>query len=181
MPNYRRWRQPGGVYFFTLVSHQRCPILIEPTFRVALREAWEATRSERPFETPAVVLLPDHLHCLWRLPEGDDDYSTRWRMIKTRVTRALGGRAAPVGSSRERRREGSVWQRRFWEHVIRDETDLKRHTDYIHYNPVKHGHVERAGDWPYSTFQRYLRLGEYDVDWGRAEPETLAAWAGPRE
>ena len=181
MPNYRRWRQPGGVYFFTVVTYERRPILVWPIFRAALRQAWEATRADRPFDTLAVTLLPDHLHCLWRLPDGDDEYSVRWRMIKTRVTQTVGAREVPVASSRERRNEGSVWQRRFWEHVIRDEADLKRHADYIHYNPVKHGHVARSADWPYSSFQRYVRLGEYDVDWGKAEPETLSGWPGPRE
>ena len=181
MPHYRRWRQPGGWYFFTVVTFDRRPLFSRPDVRAALRAAWRRVQTHRPFETFAVVLLPDHLHCVWHLPEGDDDYPTRWRLIKTRTTRALGRVSAPAGSSRARRHEGTVWQRRYWEHVLRDETDLKRHVDYIHYNPVKHGLVRRAGDWPHSTFRKFVAAGEYDEDWGEAEPETLAGWSGAHE
>jgi putative transposase len=182
MPDYRRWRQAAGTYFFTLVTDRRKSILTSPPFRRALHEAWAMTRLERPFETLAVVLLPDHLHCLWRLGD-DDDFSTRWRLIKARVTRAAAqsdAQPAPA-SSRRKRGEATIWQRRFWEHLIRDEADLKRHTDYIHWNPVKHGLVARARDWPYSTFGRYVLLGEYDLDWGQAEPESLRDWPAPPE
>lgn len=179
MSRYRRWREPGGTYFFTVVTFDRRPILTGVAARRCLREAFRQTRSKRPFEQLAVVLLPDHLHCLWRLPCGDKDFSTRWRLIKTYFTRSVlhaGFRLTSQGPSRQKRQEHTIWQRRFWEHWIRDERDLKRHVDYIHYNPVKHGHVRCAADWPYSTFAKYVALGEYPPDWGQAEPDTIKGW-----
>ncbi len=180
MSRYRRWRQPGGTYFFTVVTHERRPILAGPEAIAWLREAMDNTRATRPFDLLAGVVLPDHIHCLWRLPNDDDDFPTRWRMIKTRFTRSMLARArqpARPGASRLRRGEHGVWQRRFWEHVIRDERDLKRHVDYIHYNPVRHGLVGKAADWPYSTFRKYVEMNEYPDDWGEAEPETIRDWA----
>lgn len=183
---YRRWRREGGVFFFTVVTYQRRKLLTNDAARTYLREAIERTRAERPFETLAIVFLPDHLHAVWRLPTGDADYSTRWRLIKSRFTRALNGSNACVQSthptaSHLRRGERAIWQRRFWEHVIRDAADLKRHVDYIHYNPVKHGLVDAASDWPHSSFHRYLEMEEYGPDWGRAEPAALKNWVAPRE
>ena len=179
MSRYRRRNQPGGTFFFTVVTHNRRKILTGQESRNYLRTALKITGDERPFESIAMVLLPDHLCCLWRLPPGDGDYSTRWRLIKTRFTRAwLHGREhiPPASKSRGKRGERSVWQRRFWEHQIRDEKDLKRHLDYIHYNPVKHGYVRKAGDWAWSTFDRFVCLGEYQRDWGEAEPGSLRGW-----
>ena len=179
---YRRWRQPGGLFFFTVVSYGRRPILTGDAGRRDLRRAIEETQGERPWEVAAMVLLPDHLHCLWRLPPGDDDYPTRWRLVKSRFTRALleAGYAEPQPeASRRCRGEHAIWQRRGWEHSIRDETDWKNHVDYIHYNPVKHGLVAAPGLWPYSTFAKYVRLGEYERDWGNQEPETLRCWNPP--
>lgn len=179
---YRRWRQPGGLYFFTVVSYGRRPILTGDLERRTLRVAIEQTRLQRPWEIVAMVLLPDHLHCLWRLPPDDDDYPTRWRLIKSRFTRALlaAGCAEPrPGTSRRRRQEHAIWQRRGWEHVVRDETDWKNHLDYIHYNAVKHGLAAAPGRWPYSTFLKYVQLGEYSSDWGAVEPENLAGWVAP--
>ena len=183
---YRRWRREGGVFFFTVVTYQRRNLLTGDKARSCLREAIERTCAERPFEALAIVLLPDHLHAVWRLPKGDDDYSTRWRLIKARFTRACTGGGACVRSthptaSRRRRGEREVWQRRFWELAIRDADDLKRHVDYIHYNPVKHGLVKVVSDWPHSTFQRYQEMGEYDWDWGKAEPTILRNWSAPGE
>ena len=181
---YRRYRQPGGTFFFTVVTNERRRILTQPDARSILRHAISRTRTQRPFECLAMVLLDDHLHCLWRLPPNDDDFPTRWRLIKARFTRAwLASRAkAPIRSkSRTQRGEQAVWQRRYWEHLIRDETDLKRHIDYIHFNPVKHGYVARAADWPHSTFGRFVGMGEYQSDWGQAEPDTLHGWRGPGE
>jgi putative transposase len=120
--------------------------------------------------------LPDHLHAVWSLPEGDSDYSTRWQLIKRRFTRQYlkaGGAPAVASASRLAKRERSVWQRRFFEHTVRDEADLKRCVDYIHVNPLKHRLVDRVCDWPWSSFHRYVRLGEYPIDWGAA-----AAWYG---
>ena len=173
---YRRCQKPGGVFFFTVVTYDRRQILTVPKPREFLRKAIELTQAERPFELLAIVLLSEHLHCVWRLPPEDEDFSTRWRLIKTRFTRAFlqwQGNAPDRNVSRRKQEEHTIWQRRFWEHCIRDETDLKRHVDYIHYNPVKHGYVEQTANWPYSTFDKFLALGEYEPDWGQAEPESI--------
>ena len=123
-------------------------------------------RSERPFDIDAIVVLPDHLHAMFALPEGDADYPLRWRRIKTVFTRAIVARGAKF----ERRDGGgrALWQRRFWEHTIRDDTDFGRHVDYIHYNPVKHGYVANAVDWPHSSLHRFVRHGVLPADWGGA-------------
>ena len=150
MPNYVRARVPGGTYFFTLASRNRQSCLVEAELRAALRSAIESTRPRWPFTVDVWVLLPDHLHCIWTLPENDHQFSNRWSSIKRLTTQALGR---------------SVWQARFWEHAIRDERDYAAHVDYVHWNPVKHGHARRAIDWPYSTFHRYLKQGIYTADW----------------
>ena len=172
MPNYRRAHQPGGMFFFTLVTERRAPILTEVTARTVLRRAFLDCRSRWPFRTEAIVLLPDHLHAVWSLPQGDTAYSLRWAWIKKEFTKAwitAGGAKEVVSASRHRHRRRGVWQRRFWEHCIAGEDDLERHLDYIHYNPVKHGLVPAAKDWPYSSFHRFVRLGAYPAEWGRAE------------
>jgi putative transposase len=123
-----------------------------------------------------MVLLPDHLHAVWTLPEGDADFSVRWKLIKTRATLALEDLdLAPRGTtpSRRKRAERDVWQRRFWDHAIRDDEDFRRHVDYIHWNPVKHKHVTRVKDWPHSTFHRYVKQGVYAEDWGFMEPPSI--------
>lgn len=167
MPDYRRARC-GSTYFFTVVTYKRLPILCKDESRTALGEAIREVRAERPFEAKAWVLLPDHLHCIWELPEGDTDYSVRWALIKKGFTRRMKGRLEiPKPSlSRIRRREATVWQRRFWEHQIRDEADFSAHCDYIHYNPVRHGLTNSAKNWKYSTFHRYVEVGLYPEDWG---------------
>ena len=158
MPNYRRVYVNGSWYFFTVVTHHRQPILCTDIGCNSLRTAVERTRATFPFKTVAWVLLPDHLHCIWQMPENDSDFSTRWRLIKTHFTRAFirhaGTPAIPLSLSRERHKEHAVWQRRFWEHCLRDEEDLNRHIAYIHRNPVKHGLVATSKDWPYSTVHR---------------------------
>jgi putative transposase len=169
MPNYRRWRIPGGSFFFTVVTAGRRPILTTELGRASLREALAEIQAERPFEIFAIVLLPDHLHAIWTLPPGDDDFSSRWGAAKASFTKkylASGGVEAPISDSRRKKRERGVWQRRFWEHFVRHEDDLKRCLDYLHYNPVKHGLVERVRDWPWSSFQRFVKLGEYPENWG---------------
>jgi putative transposase len=181
MSNYRRPMVTGGTFFFTVVSYHRRPNLTLPFARRALHDALALTRSERPFEIVAMVLLPDHLHAVWTLPEGDADFSTRWKVAKARVTVALSERdLAPRGQtpSRCRRHERDVWQRRFWDHAIRDDEDFRRHVDYIHWNPVKHGLVSRVKDWPHSTFHRYVRQGVYSEDWGSVEPLNIAGFEG---
>jgi putative transposase len=179
---YRRYREPGGIYFFTAVTYNRLPILVSDTARPLLRRALQETQEERPFEILAIVLLPDHLHTLWRLPPNDNAYSTRWRLVKSRFTRALleSGYVEPVSSSsRKARQEHTIWQRRGWEHLVRDERDWKNHLDYVHFNPVKHGLVATPRDWAYSTFGKYVSLGEYDEQWGATEPSNLRIWRPP--
>lgn len=166
MPDYRRHRIPGGTYFFTVnLADRRSTLLVQ---RVdALRAAFDATRKVRPFRMTAYVVLPDHLHCLWTLPAGDADYATRWSQIKAEFSRAV-AHGERVCRSRARRRERGIWQRRYWEHCIRDEDDLHRHLDYIHFNPVKHGHAPCVVDWPHSSFQAYVQKGLYPLDWSIA-------------
>jgi putative transposase len=168
MSEYRRWRVEGGTFFFTAVTYRRQRFLTTDLCREALREAFRQVRRLRPFTVVAIVLLPDHLHTIWELPQGDTDYTTRWRQIKTLVTRALAGRidGAPISASRRRRAEKGVWQRRFYEHLCRDEADVKCLADYVHVNPVKHQLAARVRDWPWSSFHRYVELGEYPIDWG---------------
>ena|SRR2546427_3051860 len=166
---YRRAWTPGGTYFFTVVTFERCELLCRSENVTLLREAFRVVQRSHPFDIDAFVLLPDHLHCIWTLPVNDHDFATRWMLIKSYFTR----RCATVlktasSSSRQRKREQNLWQRRYWEHQIRDERDFERHCDDIHYNPVKHGYVRRPVDWQYSTFHRYVRLGVYPLDWGNA-------------
>ncbi len=144
MADYRRWHVPGGTYFFTLVTYRRSRFLTTPFARTILGEILRESRSRWPFQTLATVLLPDHLHAIWALPPGDDRYSTRWGWVKKEFTKrwlAGGGMERSVSRARETRRRRGVWQPRFWEHTLRDEQDLERHFDHIHYNPVKHGLV----------------------------------------
>ena len=165
MTSYRRMRLPGGTYFFTLALEDRRSSLL--TERIDdLRSAFRTVRAAHPFAIEAIVVLPSHLHCLWSLPAGDSDYSTRWRQIKAAFSRAVPA-GESVSRSRARRQERGLWQRRFWEHRVRDERGYETRFHYIHYNPVKHGLVRRVRDWPYSSFHRYVRLGVYPNDWAR--------------
>ena len=168
MPNYRRVLRPDGTYFFTLVTFNRSPILCTELARPLLRQAIEQCRSRWSFDIEAFVLLPDHTHSIWTLPEGDADYSKRWAWIKREFSSlwlAAGGAeaAARVGQIRQRRR--GVWQPRFWEHTIRDGDDLRKHLDYVHYNPLKHELAACAHDWPYSSFHRHVTQKNYAIDW----------------
>jgi putative transposase len=173
MPDYRRWYVSGGTYFFTTVANHRRPVLCDTLARRCLHEAIQTVRATWPLELVAVVLLPDHLHSVWTLPQGDASYPTRWRRIKEEFTRAYlarGGTESPRGISRLRQGERGIWQRRYWEHAVRDEEDLKRCVDYVHWNPKKHGYVSTVRDWPWSSFRRYVKLGEYGADWGAENP-----------
>lgn len=165
MSNYRRARDAGACYFFTLVSNRRQLLLTDTPLRAALRRAIEQVRLHRPFVIEGWVLLPDHLHCVWRMPQGDADLGLRWSMIKRLTSQAL-PMAGSISLSRSLRRESGLWQRRFWEHRIRDEGDYQRHMDYLHFNPVKHGLVSRVLDWPWSSFHRLVKEGVYPPDWG---------------
>ncbi|WP_250459766.1 REP-associated tyrosine transposase [Microbulbifer litoralis] len=167
MVTYRRNRLPGGTYFFTVTLRNRDATTLTDHID-ALRQAFRSTRNKYPFTLDAVVILPDHLHTIWTLPLKDDDYPTRWRSLKSLFVRALKKRGIPL--SRDAKGEYALWQRRYWEHTIRDSEDLSRHMDYIHYNPVKHGLVKRARDWPHSSFHRWVESGVYDLDWGGPEP-----------
>ncbi|WP_348946411.1 transposase [Chitinibacter sp. FCG-7] len=168
MSCYRRSNVAGGSYFFTVVTERRQRILTDDVFRLALREAIHQVRRERPFQIEAWVLLPDHLHTIWTLPVGDADFATRWRLIKSAVTRSVGEhyfRSTWQTRRREHKRCGTIWQHRYWEHLLKDEDDFRHHVDYVHFNPVKHGLVARACDWPYSTFHRLVAQGVYPEGW----------------
>jgi putative transposase len=163
MPQYRRAKINGSAFFFTVVLVDRSSnLLVEQIDR--LRQAYRVIQERRPFKTIAICILPDHVHAIWTLPDGDTDFPTRWGLIKSGFSRGLEARAR--SDSKIAKREKGVWQRRYWEHTIRDEADLNRHIDYIHFNPVKHGCVTRVADWPHSSFHRYVERGELAPDWG---------------
>ena len=168
MPNYVRAFRPGGTFFLTIVAERRAPIFANEHSRTLLHDAIEQCRKHRPFWLDAIVLLLDHLHLLMTLPEGDGDFSGRVAYFKSRFTRSYlgaGGVEQPRARSRARQRARAVWQRRFWEHTIRDERDLNLHLDYIHYNPVKHGLVGCPHAWQHSSFHRFVAAGRYDRAW----------------
>ena len=162
MPNYRRAFLPGGCWFFTVALLERRNTLLVDHIAI-LRDAVARTRERFPFEIDAVVVLPDHLHAMWTLPPRDADFSTRWRLIKTRFAKAL-PKEERLSAVRAKRGERGIWQHRFWEHLIRDEADYARHVDYCMINPVKHGLVNCVQDWPYSSFHRDVRRGVFPLD-----------------
>jgi len=188
MPDYRRYRVPGGTYFLTInLLERRADLLvrhIEP-----LREAVKCTRADRPFHIDGWVVLPDHMHCVITLPLGDDDFSNRIKAMKIRFVQALPpteGRSSIRMAKGESQGQGlalpgalrmqrGIWQRRFWEHAIRDEGDYARHMDYVHFNPVKHGYVSVVAHWPHSTFHRWVKAGAYPRDWGGEGALDVAA------
>lgn len=162
MPNYRRIYVPGACYSFTVVTAYRQPILAGSNIGL-LREIVARVQLMFPFQIDGWVVLPDHMHAIWQLPENDCDYSKRWGIIKAAFSREGGlSRCNGVG------RHARVWQPRFWGHLIRDESDWRRQMDYLHYNPVKHGLVGQVRDWPFSSFHRLVRQGFYESDWGIA-------------
>jgi putative transposase len=169
MVGYRRNFIPGGTYFFTVtLADRRSNALVDHIG--ALRGAFRTARRERPFAIEAVVILPDHLHAIFSLPPNDADFPGRWRRIKGHFSRAL----IDAGIEQRRRPNGdlALWQKRFWEHTIRDESDFARHVDYIHFNPIKHGLVPRVCDWPHSSFHRYAREGLLPDDWAGVVRES---------
>ena len=159
MSDYRRVYIKGGTYFFTLVTHQRKPILLNNNVQI-LRDTFDYTKQHHPFQLIAISIMPDHLHCIWTLPGDNDNFSKRWQIIKKQFT---------LRSATEK----PIWQPRFWEHLIRDESDLKNHIDYIHYNPVKHGLANSPNNWKHSSFQKYIRHGWYDENWGETLPDNI--------
>ena len=161
---YRRSTAAGGTFFFTVNLADRSTDTLVKHID-ALRAATNQVKAAHPFTLLAMVVLPEHLHAIWRLPEGDADYPLRWSLIKAGFSRRL-AKDEFIGASRRDKRERGIWQRRYWEHQIRDETDLARHVDYIHYNPVKHGWAERPVLWPHSTLHGYIERGLLTSDWG---------------
>lgn len=175
MSRYRRTHIAGATYFFTVVTYRRQAILCDPEVQTALRNAIETVRNNRPFTIDAWVLLPDHLHCIWTLPIGDADNATRWGRIKRAVSLACGSsyrRPEWLSASKRSHRESTIWQRRYWEHQIRDDRDFARHMDYVHYNPFKHGLCKHVAAWPFSTFHRYVAQGFYSSNWS-GNPDAM--------
>ena len=175
MSDYRRWFVAGGTYFFTLVTQDRRPILTTDDGRRFLRSAIRKVQESFPFELIATCLLPDHWHLVMQLPKGDSNYSIRIKRIKTEFSRSwttAGHGESSVSEARTRKGERGIWQPRFWEQTIQDETDLERCCDYIHWNPVKHGFVTRVQDWPWSSFHRFVKEGQYEINWGGTDPDA---------
>lgn len=164
---YRRSRAKGGTFFFTVVTHNRRRFLCYESNVALLREAFRSVIDQHPFSVAAFVLLPEHLHCIWTLPENDNDFSTRWRLIKSYFSRKCKDEFKGLQTAnRLNKSEQAVWQHRFWEHQIRNDEDFIKHVEYVHYNPVKHGLVRSPIAWPHSTFRRYVEQGVYHAGWG---------------
>jgi len=177
MPDYRRNRVEGGTYFFTLaLADRRSDFLVREV--AALRASVSHVRVLYPFNIDAWVVLPEHLHAVWTLPDGDTDFSTRWGLIKRGFSARI-EKGESRSASRIAKGERGIWQRRFWEHTVRDEADFARHVDYVHFNPVKHGLVENAIDWPFSSFRRAVARGDYPEDWGGGKQVTGEFGEGP--
>ena len=166
MPDYRRLWVPGGTYAFTVNLADRSRRLLAERFDV-LRDVTCAVRHRHPFEIVAWVAMPNHLHAVWTMPDGDHDFALRWMLIKQSFARAMHA-DDHITASRLRRRERGIWQRRYWERLVRDERDLGHCIDYIHFNPVKHGLVDNVADWPHSSFHRHVRDARLPVDWASA-------------
>jgi len=177
---YRRLTVVGASYFFTVVTYRRQPLFAKPHAVEMLQAAIQRIQEKRPFIVEAQVVLPDHVHALWTLPEDDFDYAIRWRQIKEAFTRAYASdhRLLSRDAGRHERGEQTVWQRRYWEHLIRNDRDFSAHVEYIHFNPVRHGLVSAPCDWPHSTFQQWVARGLYDATWGSQQAPVLPAWAG---
>ncbi|MDR2239976.1 MAG: transposase [Zoogloeaceae bacterium] len=170
---YKRAWQAGGAYFFTVNLAERSrTLLLDHIDR--LRDTVRDVKQNHPFDILAWVVLPDHLHTIWSLPESDNDCAMRWMLIKAGFSRGI-PKEETIRATRQRKRERGIWQRRFWEHLITDENDLQRHMDYVHINPVKHGHVARASEWPYSSIHRYIRQGWMTENWAAETNERFAA------
>jgi putative transposase len=174
MSRNRRAKIEGGVFFFTVtLSDRSSDLLVREIDR--LRRVYVSVQKNYPFETIAICILPDHLHAVWSLPPGDTDFSLRWNLIKGNFSRGFPGSTDRTESKMSRREKG-IWQRRYWEHAIRDDTDLERHVDYIHFNPVKHGYVTKACDWPHSSFRRFVAAGVLPLDWGGDVAKVIGAF-----
>jgi REP-associated tyrosine transposase len=171
MPNFRRTHDPDGTFFFTLVTDGRAPFLCDDLAPRLLRDITRQTQARWPFTIDAMVVLPDHLHTIWTLPDQDTDYSIRLAWLKKEFTKRWlqhrgAERVRSIGRARERRR--GIWQPKFWEHAVRDERDLERCVEYVHYNPVSHGVTTCPNAWRWSSFARWVRAGDYPADWACA-------------
>ena len=176
MPDYRRLYENGGTYFFTVVTYNRRLVFQEDDAVALLRDCLERTMRAHPFVVEAQVVLPDHLHTIWTLPDGDCDFSMRWNLVKGNFSRRYeqyGMEHKVLPTSHQKKREQVVWQRRFWEHLARDQNDFNRLCDYAHYNPVKHSLVRSPADWNHSTFREFLSKGLYLQGWGAAASKEL--------
>lgn len=174
MSDYRRAYLKGGTFFFTVVTYKRYPIFKEDAAIDLLRECFQTTMASYPFRTDAIVVLPDHLHTIWTLPDNDPDFSIRWKRIKGTLCRHYRGCSTEdISESMRRKKEKGVWHRRFWEHMIRDQADFNRLCDYIHYNPVKHGLVSSPLEWKNSSFKKFADEGLYHRDWGQSAAKEL--------
>ena len=167
MTDYRRLYIPGSTWFFTvnLAERRNNQLLVEKID--LLRTAFCYARERKPYKNIAVVILPDHLHCIWTLPPEDGDFSIRWNLLKGYFSRSI-PEGERISQSRYKRRERGIWQRRFWAHLLIDQVDFNNHLDYIHWNPVKHGYARRVAEWPYSSFHRFVERGVYPVNWGHS-------------
>ena len=180
MPRYIRSNAQGGITFFTVVAYERRKILCNDGFLHAFKQSIKHIQQQYPFEILAWVQMPDHLHCIWQLPRDDANFSMRWSQIKRLTTQACPQyhlAQDTLSASKIKRNEKGIWQRRFYEHQIRNEQDLITHMDYLHYNPVKHGLVDNVADWSYSSFHRLVKAGSYPADWGSGEmkfPDSFA-------
>ncbi|MFN3235285.1 MAG: REP-associated tyrosine transposase [Gammaproteobacteria bacterium] len=166
MSSYKRIFQAGSYYFFTVVTYDRLPVFKRHQNVTLLKESIKKIKCKYPFQINAWVILPDHIHMIWKLPRNDFDYTKRWRLIKREFCLTQAG-------TTNKRNERRIWQRRYWEHIIRNENDMKNHIDYIHFNPVKHGYTSTPSAWEYSSFQYWLNKGVYHIKWGCAEPKNL--------
>ena len=167
MPEYQRYYIHGGTYFFTVVTYQRRCIFKEESSIELLNNCFKDVIEICNFNIVAIVILPDHIHTIWTLPENDSDFSTRWKLIKSSFSKQYKETVTKhLPDSLVRKGESGVWQRRFWEHLIRNQEDFNRHCDYIHYNPVKHGFVKKPSDWKFSSFDEFFKQGFYEENWG---------------
>ena len=161
--HYRRSDVAGGTFFFTVNLANRSSHLLTDRIDL-LRHSIRKVKQAHPFDIVAMVVLPDHLHAVWKMPDGDNDYPLRWSLIKAGFPRVL-GKTEQISKARRRKRERGIWQRRYWEHQLRCDTDLARHIDYIHINPVRHGYVSAPAEWPYTSIHRYIQRGLLPPDW----------------
>ena len=175
---YHRADVKGGTYFFTMnLAERRNTLLVDEID--LLRDVINKVKKQHPFKLNAMVVLPDHLHVIWTLPVNDHEYATRWMLIKSGFSRQI-PKHERINKSRQMKGERGIWQRRYWEHLFRDEKDYENHVNYIHYNPVKHGYVKRAADWPYSSIHRYISEGTINQAWGYAENGSAGEIFGER-